>query len=851
MPDLSGSNRPLQSLHEVKGKRMVFPVSLQGTGNRRPIPRPGLLMLLLLVLASGRIALAQGTSSQLPDPADSRAITRLLERYVNPTVSQWIEIENAHEAYLERFSKLRDEDIARFLEYMRESMNGVPDARTTQEFLRHLDRLRKKIKSEDSRLFNEIAQHLEEEQHVGLERVRRVRERVRLTSGFAAPDTGDRNFDLWNLLRPWENELPPEVLERVDPEIATYEERLIPALRNWRKAQESMMLALVDELQESGIGELSQETATAEELEVALEAFRHAFAKAQQASQAAADSIEQLNQRTIKSLESLAGEDHGRKLRMAYYELVSGGKVRSDPGNMVRITTRLLEHEGLDEEARELVQATLRTYRELDDRQAVRMLPVVFELQKAQRLDNPMGLTLEEIGEKRATVQEHESARKDLAERMRDELRMRLVGSGDPGLLAIIDSGGARSPLVERVQREYSEDHPGGDLGRGGPTDFLLRGISRRDLESIRANLDPEPWLQAILSTIHDDYLEAWKLEVVPSARACERAQASIYGVVSSTGATSIDPEALRLSYARAQEATARIEAVDNEFFSNLAAPLSESQAGELRRLRAARSLELYLRGTDLVFSPMEATFRRPNIITQLDELDLSPEERKRIAIFLAERADPLLESARTARDIRFEVELRMHELNQRLSKDLQSGAIASTEYGIAYRKFSDEMANAHGPKVAEWKEVHSRFVADLGNVLEEENARQLRRSWKRASNPMVYRDPNEAGAPIRQVLQLDDLTGEQAGAIATVLAEYDVAWETLSDEMATVRDSLKRFGALTGPETYDDFHVLDQRYKRLEFEREETNLRALRRLSRFLTPSQRERIRALRRLEE
>ena len=809
-------------------------------------------LLLLLAIAGVEVNVsAQGTNAQLPDPIDSRTITRILERYVQPTVPQWIEIENMHEAYLERFAKLRNEDIERFLKYMRETMGGVPDSRTTKELLRQLDRLRSKIKIEDERLFNEIAEYLDEDQLVGLARVRRIRERVRLTSGFAAPDATDRSIDIWTLLDRWDNELPPDVLARVDSALANYEERVIPLLRSWRKAQEAMMLALVDELQASGIGELSVENATPEELQKALEAFQLAYANAQANSRKAADALAQLNERTIKSLESLAGPEHGRDLRMAYWDLLSNGRVVHDPGKLERIVWRLLDIEELAEETRDLVLATRRTYRTLDDRYAAELLALALEVQAIQIQADPADFKVAEIEESMQSIQEYIAVRKDLAERLRDELRVKLVGLGDPTLLAIVDSGGARSPR-DRVQvQAQSEDLPPGDPGRGGPTDFIPRAISKRDLETIRANLDPEPWQQAILSTIYDDYLDMWRQEVEPTANACRQAQASIYRVDPERQQAFMDGEALRRSYAHAKDAASRIEAVDAMFFSNLSAPISESQQGTLERLRVARSLDLFLRGTDPIFSPMEVSFRRPNIFSHLEKLELTTEEKDRVNLLLGTRSDSILDAARVARDVRFDTELRIHELNQRMSQKLASGAIGSTEYGIAYRKLSDEMAQKYGEQIREWKLIEEEFQRDLMRLLDAENARLFAQSWKRESNPTVYRDPNEAGNPLRQALEIDDLTGEQIGAIASILAEYEVSWEQLSDEMAGVREKIKEFGALSGPETYDDFRVLEQRYKQLEFEREETNLRALRRLALYLSPEQRVRIRALQRLEE
>ena len=188
---------------------------------------------------------------------------------------------------------------------------------------------------------------------------------------------------------------------------------------------------------------------------------------------------------------------------------------------MNEITWRLLDIEELDEDTREIVTATRRTYRELDDRQATRLLAVVFELQEVERAADAGSDVEAEITEINESIQDFATVRKDLAARMREELRIQLAELGDPVLIAIIDSGGVRSPLKDNAVEESSEDLPPGDPGRGGPTDFIQKAISKRDLETMRANLDPEPWQQAILSTIHDDYLDVWRIEVEPMANAC------------------------------------------------------------------------------------------------------------------------------------------------------------------------------------------------------------------------------------------------------------------------------------------------------------------------------------------
>ena len=417
-------------------------------------------------------------------------------------------------------------------------------------------------------------------------------------------------------------------------------------------------------------------------------------------------------------------------------------------------------------------------------------------------------------------------------------------------LVAIIESGG-RQLADDEDRPEYTEALSQRDPERGGPSDFIPDRITRRDLERIRGQLDPEPWQQAILDTIHDDYLEAWTLEVLPFSRRCSESHASVFSVDPQTMRRIADIVPFRDAYAHAREGAARAAVIENRFFDDLAVALNEEQQGPLLRARLARALDRCLRGTDPFFSPAQMAFRPANVIEVLDDQPLSKETSGRVDEYLLANGSSLIEAALEARDIRMASELGLHELNIRMSEGMASGALTSADHGAAYRRLSDEMSTNHGEAMSLWKNRNESFRNELRTLLTPEEAAAFDEDWDAASNPIVYRDSNSATPAMEQALALADLNEDQREVLGEILAEYRGEWSGISREMASVRVEMSRFGANTPPDEYDGWQALSERYRALEFQRDETSLRALRRLSRYLEPDQRARIRALRRIED
>ena len=66
------------------------------------------------------------------------------------------------------------------------------------------------------------------------------------------------------------------------------------------------------------------------------------------------------------------------------------------------------------------------------------------------------------------------------------------------------------------------------DLTRGGPSDFISRPISTRSIGALRALLEAESWVDAILETLYQDYLNDWRDQIAPLVEQCKKLQSSL-----------------------------------------------------------------------------------------------------------------------------------------------------------------------------------------------------------------------------------------------------------------------------------------------------------------------------------
>ena len=788
-------------------------------------------------------ARGQVSAELLPDPIDSRELTRLLQHHVGPSVEQWIMIEDAHLAYLERFKELETTEFARHRAYVADQMSGVPDAKAIREFVRRLDSIRKVITAEDDGLLLAIAELLDEQQQLGLLHIRNIRERERLTISYGSRSNSDQATPLWKILERWLPSLTVEQRQRVTLKLVDYESSLIPALRVWQKAQDSMLVALADQLAASGIQSIPPPGSDSDEIDQSLAAIRKGLQEARRRMVTTAEKLEAINLRLIRELESLLPEGAGRQLRMLYLvrKHPTGG-IDPDPGSLLATCRVLLADPNASPALLESVREVLGSYLRADDRHVQRMVDL---------LESNSDETASGELDQREQINQISMVRLELAAQVLRSLHALVEHDDDQYIARLFSPNGLREYLAGRGGEDESppssEDIKGVDQTQGGPGDFILQPISTRTVTDIRALLDSQSWLEAILETLYQDYLRDWSLKAAPLIARCKNAEARTREYDPDTGRIMIHRESLLEAYLLAEQAVQVVHDLDRAFFEDLEATLSGSTEADVRRSFIRRMLDGSLRGSDPIFNPRGVAFMTPNVLRELDSITLDLEDAQRVDDYLLDSSPALLSQAFGARDIRFDAERRVYELNQRMMSKLADGSATSSDYGVAYRALSDELLATHGTAARDWARSYEVFVNELADRLGPETQDQFRRRWMKASHPLVFRNVLDARPALQFALESDDLSAEQVESISEVLVDYELLWDELSESMVQIDREMSGFGAHSSEADYERWRMLEQSFKSNQFNRDQGTMSALRKLYLYLTPEQRARIPALR----
>ena len=218
----------------------------------------------IAVLVIRDVAPGQGAPGEVPDPMGLREVNDLLDRYLEVGPSERLVVEAIHDDYLADFARIRDDEIAEFLEFGR--VLRAPAGRAATNFMPSLDALKAYVESWrtavllvhrlDDRFFASLSASLGDDPTAGVERARLVRRRRANASsamgGGILPDSGlDEAFWL----------IEPTVAEvaAVDDVLRGLEMAAPRLVESIAERSVEAVLEVAQQLSEAGYGDLSDE----------------------------------------------------------------------------------------------------------------------------------------------------------------------------------------------------------------------------------------------------------------------------------------------------------------------------------------------------------------------------------------------------------------------------------------------------------------------------------------------------------------------------------------------------------------------------------------------------------------
>ena len=867
--------------------------------NAAAIFRRSVILLYVLLFGTASVY-AQGTMGQVADPMNSKQLAKYLKRYVNPTFDQWIVIEDIHSDYLEEFSALRDGPITDFLEEARalSSSGGVPDMESVKKYLASQERVNDRIRRLDEQCFNSMVAVLQADQIAGLQRARLARKRARFRSGMVTQSLGPMGGDLW------------EVLEEVDfdkgemtvllARLRPYEESATRISKKQNEAAGSILLRIVEELEARGFADIDLSDPANQNPEVMrnqMAAVQAGYKNAMEESGEASADLRSLNYRTLRGLTNVGdpwkvlevkrkwingagfGMRYGRPNPLAISEEGATEEWTSFEG----LAKALHEKEELLGDLRDSVNELIQAYVIEEHTRTDRVLKIISEfdpmmeaLAQAEQLfaeTDPEAdgeLSLEE------QVAEIEEARQKAGRERSRQLFALIEEQGSPQLKDQIkdprflvrahEFDTFDADQLESLDSYTLDSYAEEELDSGDSVEYVTTGtqVESRDWISDAMNISiigkiqqragDEVWVQAVLESLHEEYLDDWKSQVVPLQTQLREATSSIYTQESEneTG-VGFNDVAFKKQYQLRRQLLNTTANVDERFFDNLLLAMPDESADAMTVLRAERAMERSLGGGASGLSPFPglSNAHYANPIKVLNEMDLGTEHRLKVDKAILSLQKSLIDSQQALQVMASEIERSVvesqksfYESSDEMSQD--EAANFMTEYQ-RIRRESLEKIEPFETEVRKHREALMRLVAE--SVSEEVN-QQFIEAYRIASHPSIYRDVNSAKPAMEGALRIADLSPSQEEQIQELLAEYEQDWLQRSHRMAEAEAEYGDGDFMT-PEGQQAFMAANMKMERARFDRDELAARKLRQLARILRADQRRYIHALRGIED
>jgi hypothetical protein len=801
-------------------------------------------------------AAGQGTTGTLPDPISTRELTRYADR-LQLDASQRLAIESIHDEYKSAFRKLRDDEIADFLEEMRswQGMGMMPQREVVESFFKEMEKLRAMIKKLDDRLFDRLLPVLTDEQQPMLARVRLARERKRYQAQQMMSMTGPA-VDLSEVVLALD--LEPDLQAEVDPVIAPYERRLTLTMRKVSEAASRMYLDMFDAFEALGYGGMTEEDlADPEAMTKMMEDMRQIWSEIGGKITELAAQIANLNRKTYRRVAAFLPPETARDFRARYYRQAYPELRFMFGMDRQKWFERTTERDDLSDEQRQAVTAAVDGYR--------------------QRLDLMVDDAVKLIDARRATSSVFDFDMEGMREHMEQLAKVRTKAqelmSATMGTINDIVGEGAKPGAVEDAQQEAlalagvddvlglesgddtdAEAEEAGERARRSARriDQWVPGpISRHDVNRYAEKLSLDDVKRAELQELHAEYSQRFgALEAVAELPAANQ---SLWQYDAKTG-TAQPPteEALEKVDQLRRKAMAEIARLEQTFFAEVQAIVPDEHVQTIARLQARRQRQTYNTGAGGFSGSARSAENRIDLVELVDDrvLQLEGEDVQRVDSILAgyeDRATALFRQ-------QFEAQLVFQQAQQKWAieaRALQDDPGAMLDYARRYQEIMSDASEKLGEAARNVAKLNRQTVEALIEALPEAAGSSVRRTYNHKAFPSIYNDPVSVDRHLTRALTLDDLTDEQREYLDSLTEAYRPEYERLCQAMVARADREQ-----TNPMSFDsadwqEYQKREEQLQRIRFDRDELSYRAINRLKAVLSPEQIERIGGLPKVKE
>ncbi len=907
---------------------MMHSLSRPALSARRMFSRSGLVALVLAVLSLQALlapaACAQGTMGSVPDPISAAELDGYAKR-LGLSAHQRVALEQFHEQYREAFSALREGEIEKFLNENplaggtgggrggqggpgggrggRGGQNagaiglmlGNVDPETVKDSLRQLETINSKIKSLDNTLFDQIQSLLTEDQILLVPGVRQARERERYRTGvsrmtaFTNPGTTvDLSAMVANLT------LTPDERTNVSPLITTYESSLTTAVRKLHDSANQSTLDMVEKV--AALIAANQQNAQGGGQGGGQrrgggggDAFRQIWGEIMLKMNEKAADITELNRRTERSLNAVLAPPNARKLRDDFFN-------RAYPENRAsssvsRAFDVAMAFEDLNDEQRAALTAMYDQFRASFDSINIEMADLVDANRKTQSF-------LNWDDDNRRKYEEQLSDLRDKRNALMDSARAQAVATLGPELTEQLERRVAESRERQREERvsgamTFVAAGPGGGVAPGAvmrfegrmedlsgaladisADPFLPSAISTRDLETYAARLGLDDDQRALLSGLHADYMDQYRMLEDTQIKAVRETEQNLWAEDENGERQPPTPEMIDNLYSLRRQTIESIKQIDGLLFENVQlALLTDANKPALERVQNSRLRSVYNRGAGgqgmfnlggggrrgggggggqrAMFvgglagggASSEAAI---DLSVLVEQNKITPTDPAQLVISLAEYEVTATAAFQTLFDTSMRVRQATDKVTSQFARGGRGGNMNVQINGDSMRQITEGDGRASREARDAMVNLNRNTLERVTGLLETRSAEELRYAYNRKAYPDVFRDPRSAGPRIDAALALTDLTDSQRDQVQTIAAEFRSAYDGLCNQLIEQERNAPVLGGMPGDGVAFDPQAFQERMRnreKVEFERTDLSDKMLARLRATLSPEQSQRI--------